>query len=281
MEEFLALKLDTPLNQAFNNWLENKDDVKGSKEATGEILNLKDEKVTDEKGSELIEKIFDLKDYLIKKSVWIFGGDGWSYDIGYGGVDHVLASGEDINILVFDTEVYSNTGGQSSKATPLAAVAQFAASGKKVRKKDLGLMLSTYGYIYVAQVAMGANQNQCLKAIREAESYDGPSIIIAYSPCINHGIRMGMGKSQFREKQAVDAGYWHLWRYDPRLEDEGKNPFQLDSKEPSASFQEFIQGEVRYSSLKRSFPETADQLYEQAEKAAKARYETYKRLAGK
>ena len=281
MKEFLDLKLDSPLNQAFENWIENEDDVKGSKEATAEILNLKEETIDDEKGKELIEKIFDLKDYLIKKSVWIFGGDGWSYDIGYGGVDHVLASGEDVNILVFDTEVYSNTGGQSSKATPLAAVAQFAASGKKVRKKDLGLMLSTYGYIYVAQVAMGANQNQCLKAMREAESYDGPSIIIAYAPCINHGIRIGMGKSQYREKQAVDAGYWHLWRYDPRLEDEGKNPFQLDSKEPTESFQEFIQGEVRYSSLKRSFPETADQLYEEAEKAAKARYSTYKRLAGK
>ena len=281
MKEFLDLKLDSPLNKAFENWIENKDDVKGSKEATAEILNLKEETVDDEKGKELIEKIFDLKDYLIKKSVWIFGGDGWSYDIGYGGVDHVLASGEDVNILVFDTEVYSNTGGQSSKATPLAAVAQFAASGKKVRKKDLGLMLSTYGYIYVAQVAMGANQNQCLKAMREAESYDGPSIIIAYAPCINHGIRIGMGKSQYREKQAVDAGYWHLWRYDPRLEDEGKNPFQLDSNEPTESFQEFIQGEVRYSSLKRSFPETADQLYEEAEKAAKARYNTYKRLAGK
>ena len=281
MKEFLDLKLDSPLNKAFENWIENKDDVKGSKEATAAILNLKEETVDDEKGKELIAKIFDLKDYLIKKSVWIFGGDGWSYDIGYGGVDHVLASGEDVNILVFDTEVYSNTGGQSSKATPLAAVAQFAASGKKVRKKDLGLMLSTYGYIYVAQVAMGANQNQCLKAMREAESYDGPSIIIAYAPCINHGIRIGMGKSQYREKQAVDAGYWHLWRYDPRLEDEGKNPFQLDSKEPTESFQEFIQGEVRYSSLKRSFPETADQLYEEAEKAAKARYNTYKRLAGK
>ena len=281
MKEFLDLKLDSPLNKAFENWIENKDDVKGSKEATAAILNLKEETVDDENGKELIEKIFDLKDYLIKKSVWIFGGDGWSYDIGYGGVDHVLASGEDVNILVFDTEVYSNTGGQSSKATPLAAVAQFAASGKKVRKKDLGLMLSTYGYIYVAQVAMGANQNQCLKAMREAESYDGPSIIIAYAPCINHGIRIGMGKSQYREKQAVDAGYWHLWRYDPRLEDEGKNPFQLDSKEPTESFQEFIQGEVRYSSLKRSFPETADQLYEEAEKAAKARYNTYKRLAGK
>ncbi|WP_311376242.1 pyruvate:ferredoxin (flavodoxin) oxidoreductase [Anaerococcus lactolyticus] len=281
MKNFLGLNLDTQFNEAFKKWIENKDDVKGSKEATAEILKLKNETVDSENGRSLLEKIFDLKDYLIKKSVWIFGGDGWSYDIGYGGVDHVLASGEDINILVFDTEVYSNTGGQSSKATPLAAVAQFAASGKKVRKKDLGLMLSTYGYIYVAQVAMGANQNQCLKAMREAESYDGPSIIIAYAPCINHGIRIGMGKSQYREKQAVEAGYWHLWRYDPRLEDEGKNPFQLDSKEPSASFQEFIQGEVRYSSLKRSFPETADELYEEAEKAAKARYNTYKRLAGK
>ena len=281
MERFLDLDLDSAYNEAFKFWIENKDDVKGSKEGAAKILSLKDKKTGNDKADKLLEEIFDLKDYLIKKSVWIFGGDGWSYDIGYGGVDHVLASGEDVNILVFDTEVYSNTGGQSSKATPLAAVAQFAAAGKKVRKKDLGLMLSTYGYIYVAQVAMGANQNQCLKAMREAEAYDGPSIIIAYSPCINHGIRMGMGKSQYREKQAVDAGYWHLWRFDPRLEEEGKNPFQLDSKEPSESFQEFIQGEVRYSSLKRSFPETADQLYEQAEKAARSRYETYKRLAGK
>ena len=281
MKEFLDLNIDTDLNEAFKEWIENKDDVRGSKEATAKILNLREEKIEDERANSILEDIYDLKDYLIKKSVWIFGGDGWAYDIGYGGVDHVLASGENINILVFDTEVYSNTGGQSSKATPLAAVAQFAASGKKVRKKDLGLMLTNYGYVYVAQVAMGANQNQCLKAIREAESYDGPSIIIAYAPCINHGIRIGMGKSQRREKQAVDAGYWHLWRYDPRLEDEGKNPFQLDSKEPSESFQEFIQGEVRYSSLKISFPESADELYEQAEKAAKSRYNTYKRLAGK
>ena len=281
MNAFLDLNLETPLNDAFKAWLEGKDDVNSSKEATAKILNLKDENVDNEEAKALLKDIYNLKDYMIKKSLWIFGGDGWSYDIGFGGVDHVLASGENVNILVFDTEVYSNTGGQSSKATPLSAVAQFAASGKKVRKKDLGLMMTSYGYIYVAQIAMGANQNQTIKAIKEAESYDGPSLIIAYAPCINHGIRMGMGKSQFREKQAVQSGYWHLWRFDPRLADEGKNPFQLDSKEPTESFQEFIQGEVRYSSLKRSFPESSDELYAEAEKAANERYETYKRLAGK
>ncbi|WP_296142573.1 pyruvate:ferredoxin (flavodoxin) oxidoreductase [uncultured Anaerococcus sp.] len=281
MNSFLDLNLDTPLNEAFKMWLEGKEDVNSSKEATAKILTLENETVDSEEGKALLEDIYNLKDYMIKKSLWIFGGDGWSYDIGFGGVDHVLASGENINILVFDTEVYSNTGGQSSKSTPLSAVAQFAASGKKVRKKDLGLMMTSYGYIYVAQVAMGANQNQTIKAIKEAEAYDGPSLIIAYAPCINHGIRIGMGKSQFREKQAVQAGYWHLWRFDPRLAEEGKNPFQLDSKEPSESFQEFLQGEVRYSSLKRSFPETADELYAEAEKAANDRYETYKRLAGK
>ncbi len=281
MNDFLEAGVDSPYNEAFKMWIEGKDDVAASKEAAAKILSLENETVDNEAAASALEKVLNLKDYLIKKSLWIFGGDGWSYDIGFGGVDHVLASGENINILVFDTEVYSNTGGQSSKATPLSAVAQFAASGKKVRKKDLGLMMTSYGYIYVAQIAMGANQNQTIKAIKEAESYDGPSLIIAYAPCINHGIRMGMGKSQFREKQAVDAGYWHLWRFDPRLADEGKNPFILDSKEPSESFQEFIQGEVRYSSLKRSFPETADELYAEAEKAAKDRYETYKRLAGK
>ena len=281
MNNFLELGLDTPFNEAFKAWLEGKETVNTSKEATAKIMKLKEETVDSEEGKDLLDKIFQLKDYMIKKSIWIFGGDGWSYDIGFGGVDHVLASGEDINILVFDTEVYSNTGGQSSKATPLSAVAQFAAAGKKVRKKDLGLMMTSYGYVYCAQVAMGANQNQTLKALKEAESYNGPSLVIAYAPCINHGIRIGMGKSQYREKQAVDAGYWHLWRFDPRLADEGKNPFQLDSREPKESFQEFIQGEVRYSSLKRSFPETADELYAEAEKAAKERYETYKRLAGK
>ena len=281
MNKFLDLNLDSAFNEPFKQWVEGQDDVNTTKEATAKILQLENEKVDNEEGQALVDKILKLKDYLIKKSLWIFGGDGWSYDIGFGGVDHVLASGENVNILVFDTEVYSNTGGQSSKATPLSAVAQFAAAGKKVRKKDLGLMMTTYGYIYVAQVAMGANQNQTLKAIKEAESYDGPSLVIAYAPCINHGIRIGMGKSQFREKQAVQSGYWHLWRFDPRLADEGKNPFQLDSKEPTESFQEFIQGEVRYSSLKRSFPESADELYAEAEKAAKEKYETYKRLADK
>ena len=281
MREFLDLNLESAFNEPFTMWVEGKDDVNTSKEATAKILNLENESVDNEQGQDLVNKILNLKDYMIKKSLWIFGGDGWSYDIGFGGVDHVLASGENVNILVFDTEVYSNTGGQSSKATPLSAVAQFAAAGKKVRKKDLGLMMTSYGYIYVAQIAMGANKNQTIKAIKEAESYDGPSLIIAYAPCINHGIRMGMGKSQFREKQAVDSGYWHLWRFDPRLADEGKNPFQLDSKEPTESFQEFIMGEVRYSSLKRSFPESADELYAEAEKAANDRYETYKRLAGK
>ncbi|MGO3018696.1 MAG: pyruvate:ferredoxin (flavodoxin) oxidoreductase [Anaerococcus sp.] len=281
MNQFIELNADSELNEAFEQWIEGKDEVNSSKEAAAKILNLKDKKVDNEEASELLRKIYNLQDYMIKKSIWIFGGDGWSYDIGFGGLDHVLASGEDVNVLVFDTEVYSNTGGQSSKSTPLSAVAQFAASGKKVRKKDLGLMMTSYGYVYVAQVAMGANQNQTLKAMKEAESYNGPSLIIAYSPCINHGIRIGMGKSQYREKQAVEAGYWHLWRFDPRLSDEGKNPFQLDSREPKESFQEFIQGEVRYSSLKRSFPETADALYAEAEKAAKDRYETYKRLAGK
>jgi pyruvate-ferredoxin/flavodoxin oxidoreductase len=223
----------------------------------------------------------ELKDYLVKKSVWVFGGDGWAYDIGYGGLDHVIASGEDINIMVYDTEVYSNTGGQSSKATPMGAVAKFAASGKKVNKKDLGLMAITYGYVYVAQIAMGASQRQTLKAIQEAESYKGPSVIIAYSPCINHGIRIGMGKSQLREKQAVDAGYWHLYRHNPLLENDGSNPFILDSKEPKESFRDFLMGEVRYSSLTKTFPEIAEDLFTRAEKNAKAKYEKYKAMAEK
>ena len=278
MNQFLALGLDTPYNELFQTWMDSKDDYKASKAATADILTA-DTKVDSADGQKLLEEILKLKDYMTKKSQWIFGGDGWAFDIGYGGLDHVLASGKDINILVMNTEVYSNTGGQSSKATPLAAVAQFAASGKRVKSKDLGLMQSTYGYVYVAQVAMGANQNQTIKAFREAEAYHGPSLIIAYAPCINHGIRIGMGKSQAREKQAVEAGYWHLWRYNPLLAQEGKNPFQLDSKEPTADFQEFLMGEVRYSSLKRNFPEEAGELYAAAEQAAKDRYENYKRLA--
>ena len=279
MKQFLELQIETPLNELFTAWMEGKSDYRASKAATADILEAAKKGVNNAEGQKLLDEIIDLKDYMTKKSQWIFGGDGWAFDIGYGGLDHVLASGKDVNILVMNTEVYSNTGGQSSKATPLAAIAQFAASGKRIKSKDLGLMQSTYGYVYVAQIAMGANQNQTIKALREAEAYNGPSLIIAYAPCINHGIRIGMGKSQEREKQAVEAGYWHLWRYNPLLAEEGKNPFQLDSKEPTADFQEFLMGEVRYSSLKRNFPKAASELYAAAEKAAKERYENYKRLA--
>ena len=222
-----------------------------------------------------------LRQYLIKKSIWVIGGDGWAYDIGYGGLDHVLASGEDINILVLDTEVYSNTGGQSSKSTPIGAVAKFAASGKKVRKKDLGAMAMTYGYVYVSQVAMGANNSQLFRAIKEAEAYKGPSLVIAYSTCINHGLRHGMNKSQEEMDQAVQAGYWQLYRYNPQLGNDGKNPFILDSKEPDwTKFQEFLANEVRYSSLKKMFPAEAAELFKAAEENAKWRYEYYRRLAG-
>ena len=281
MKKFLELKVSTPLNDAFNEWLENNDDFEESKKAAIKIESLIANETDNDEANKIIERIKSLKDYLVKKSVWIYGGDGWAYDIGFSGVDHVLASGDDINIIVFDTEVYSNTGGQSSKATPLAAVAKFAASGKKVRKKDLGLMMTTYGYIYVAQVAMGANQAQTLKAIKEAESYHGPSLIIAYAPCINHGLKAGMGKTQRREKEAVASGYWHLWRFNPLLKEEGKNPFSLDSKDPTESFQEFLQGEVRYASLKKAFPEDADRLYAEAEEAAKERLESYKKMENK
>ena len=221
-----------------------------------------------------------LKQYFVKTSQWIFGGDGWAYDIGFGGLDHVIASGEDINIVVMDTEVYSNTGGQASKSTPVGAIAKFAAQGKQIRKKDLGLMATTYGYVYVAQVAMGSSQNQFFKALREAEAYPGPSVVIAYAPCINHGLKGGMGKTQAEAKAAVACGYWHLWRFDPRLEAEGKNPFVLDSKQPDWSkFQDFLGGEVRYSSLKKENPEHAEALFQAAEANAKWRYNGYKRLS--
>ena len=226
------------------------------------------------------KQIVDLKDHLVKKSQWIFGGDGWAYDIGFGGLDHVLASGEDVNVLVLDTEVYSNTGGQSSKATPAGAVAKFAASGKKVRKKDLGMIAKSYGYVYVAQVAMGANQAQYFKAIKEAEAYPGPSIVICYAPCINHGIKTGMGRTQYEEKLAVECGYWHLYRFNPAEEEAGQNGFHLDSKEPDWSkFQNFIMGEVRYNSLLKTFPEEAKELFAKAEQFAKLRYEGYKKLS--
>ena len=232
-------------------------------------------------GCEESREILDSKDYLAKKSIWIFGGDGWAYDIGFGGLDHVIASRQDVNILVFDTEVYSNTGGQSSKSTPTGAIAQFAAAGKEVKKKDLAAIAMSYGYVYTAQVSMGADRNQCLKAFIEAESYHGPSLIIAYAPCINHGIKGGMVHAQDEEKKAVDAGYWHLFRFDPRLADEGKNPFHLDSKAPTMSYKDFIMNEVRYNALARSNPARAEELFASAEKTAADKYERLVNLSSK
>ncbi|WP_423127807.1 pyruvate:ferredoxin (flavodoxin) oxidoreductase [Gaoshiqia sp. Z1-71] len=275
MTEALTKGISEAEKEAFTAWIEGKNNAEASKTASAKVIE-----VLEGKDAAYAKDILGLKKYLVKKSVWIFGGDGWAYDIGYGGLDHVLASGEDVNVLVMDTEVYSNTGGQASKSTPVGAVAKFAASGKKIRKKDLGMMAITYGYVYVAQVAMGANQAQYLKALREAEAYPGPSLIIAYSPCINHGLRASMGKSQEEEKKAVESGYWSLFRFNPLLEAEGKNPFELDSKEPDWSkFQEFLNGEVRYTSLKKSFPEQAAVLFKAAEENAKWRYATYKRHA--
>ncbi len=261
--------------EAFQGWLDTKEDADKSKEASAKVVA-----VLKNENNQIAKDILALEQYLVKKSVWVFGGDGWAYDIGFGGVDHVIASGDDINLLVMDTEVYSNTGGQASKSTPVGAIAKFAAAGKRVRKKDLGLMAMSYGYVYVAQVGMGANQNQFLKAIREAEAYPGPSVVIAYSPCINHGLRQGMGKTQQQTKDAVEAGYWQLYRYNPMLEAEGKNPFQLDSKEPDWNqFQDFLASEVRYSSLKKAFPKEATELFKSAEENAKWRYNMYKRYA--
>ncbi|MBN1341014.1 MAG: pyruvate:ferredoxin (flavodoxin) oxidoreductase, partial [Bacteroidales bacterium] len=267
--------ISEPAKALFREWLDNMNHGDLSDEVSSRLI-LQLEKEKDPLAGELLA----LKQYFVKKSVWVLGGDGWAYDIGYGGLDHVIASGEDINILVLDTEVYSNTGGQASKSTPAGAVAKFVASGKKIRKKDLGAMAMTYGYVYVAQVAMGANQSQLLKAMREAEAYPGPSLIIAYSPCINHGLRFGMSKTQEEEKMAVECGYWHLFRYNPLLEKEGKNPFTLDSKEPEWSkFQDFLAREVRYTSLKRAFPAEAVVLFAAAEENAKWRYESYRRMA--
>ena len=269
------LAADEPsVKPAVEKFLETKDDGTTNRVATDELLKA----IANLNSAEAKDVLAD-KEYLAKKSVWIFGGDGWAYDIGFGGVDHVLASGEDVNIMVFDTEVYSNTGGQSSKATPTGAIAQFAAAGKNVKKKDLAAIAMSYGYIYVAQIAQGADYNQCLKAMLEAESYHGPSIIIAYAPCINHGIKGGMSIAQTEEKKAVQAGYWHLFRYDPRRTLEGKNPFQLDSKAPAANYEDFIMSEVRYNSLARSNPERAKELFAKAEKDAKAKYEKLVKLA--
>ena len=271
-----AMDVASPeLQAALKDWKENMAKSEGTRERSDKVIALLE---AEKDGKPELEQVYDMKQFLVKRSQWIFGGDGWAYDIGYGGLDHVLAQGEDINVLVFDTEVYSNTGGQASKATPTAAVAQFAAAGKKTRKKDLGMMQAQYGYIYVAQVAMGADKNQFMKALKEAEEYDGPSLIIGYAPCINHGLKIGQGQSQLEEKRAVDAGYWHLWRYNPELKKQGKNPFILDSKPPKDNFREFLMGETRFSSLQRTFPEIAEALFEKTEEDAKDRYEGYVRL---
>ncbi len=277
--EILAADNASPeAKEVLKAWIENMYDADKTKELAPQVKAVIEEGLSH--GCPICKELKGLTQYLVKRSQWIIGGDGASYDIGYGGLDHVIASGKDVNILVLDTEVYSNTGGQSSKATPVGAIAKFAAAGKRVRKKDLGLMATTYGYVYVAQIAMGADQAQTLKAIREAEAYPGPSLIIAYAPCINHGLKAGMGKSQEEEEKAVKCGYWHLWRYNPALEEEGKNPFQLDSKEPNwEDFQGFLKGEVRYASVMKQYPAEAEELFKAAEENAKWRYNSYKRLA--
>lgn len=276
--EALNTGISEEIKAALKDWLDNKDNAKGSKKATLTLLPLL-KAYTGGEAKAIVDEIIEKEEFLVKKSQWIFGGDGWAYDIGFGGLDHVLASGEDVNILVMDTEVYSNTGGQSSKATPTGAIAQFAASGKVTKKKDLAMMAMSYGYVYVAMVAMGANQNQLIKALIEAESYPGPSLVIAYAPCINHGLKLGMGCTQLESKLAVEAGYWFLYRYNPLLKLEGKNPFILDSKKPTASFKEFIMSEVRYSSLTRLFPEKAEELFNSAEKNALEKYEQLEKMA--
>ena len=262
------------LKALFAEWIANQNDAAKTKELAAKIIP-----AVEACSCDICKGIAELQGYLIKRSQWIIGGDGASYDIGYGGLDHVIASGKDVNILVLDTEVYSNTGGQSSKATPVGAIAKFAAAGKRVRKKDLGMIATTYGYVYVAQIAMGADQAQCLKAIREAEAYPGPSLVIAYAPCINHGLKKGMGKAQEEQENAVKCGYWHLWRYNPALEAEGKNPFSLDSKEPNwEGFKDFLKGEVRYASVMKQYPAEAEELFQAAEDNAKWRYNSYKRM---
>ena len=269
-----AIKAGDAASAELQDWLDHLDDGEGTRDRANNLVA-----ALEKSGSEIAKSILEDKEYFVKRSQWIFGGDGWAYDIGFGGVDHVLASGEDVNIFVFDTEVYSNTGGQSSKSTPTAAIAKFAASGKKTKKKDLGMMAMSYGYVYVAQVNMGADKNQVLKAIAEAEAYKGPSLIIGYAPCINHGIRIGMGNSNEEAKRATECGYWAMYRFNPDLKDAGKNPFSLDSKEPKADFKEFLMGEVRYASLAKAFPEAAEALFEKTEKDAMERLESYKRLA--
>jgi pyruvate-ferredoxin/flavodoxin oxidoreductase len=279
IKQALESNISTGLKESFNEWLDGKDDAEGSRKAGDKIKELIDNEAKQASGDlkNILNEIAEMKDLYTKKSIWIFGGDGWAYDIGYGGLDHVLASGADVNVLVLDTEVYSNTGGQSSKSTPTGAIAKFAAAGKNIKKKDLGLMAMSYGYVYVASVSMGANKNQLLKAVLEGEKYKGPSLIIAYAPCINHGINMS--KSQEEGKLAVESGYWPLYRYNPDLALEGKNPFILESKDPTLNYRDFLMREVRFASLAKLFPETAEELYIKAEKDAKARHEMYKRMA--
>jgi pyruvate-ferredoxin/flavodoxin oxidoreductase len=275
MDAVDAGSVNAETKAAFEEWIGAKNNAEASRAASAKVIA-----ACEKESAPVAKEILSLKQYLVKKSHWIFGGDGWAYDIGFGGLDHVLASGDDVNVLVLDTEVYSNTGGQASKSTPAGAVAKFAASGKKIRKKDLGLMAMSYGYVYVAQVAMGANNSQFFKAVKEAEAYPGPSLIIAYSPCISHGLVEGMGRTQEQSDVAVKAGYWHLYRYNPLLENEGKNPFILDSKEPDwTKFQDYLHSEVRYTSLIKAFPAEAEVLFKAAEENSKWRYSTYKRLA--
>lgn len=276
--EMLAGDIPEDLASALKAWVDNMYVSEGTRERADALTAVLEKYKC---GCEKCSSLYNEKQFFVKRSHWIFGGDGWAYDIGYGGLDHVLASGENVNVMVFDTEVYSNTGGQSSKSTPTAAIAKFAASGKKTKKKDLGMMAMSYGYVYVAQIAMGSDKNQALKAIAEAEAYEGPSLIIAYAPCINHGLNLGMGCSQLEEKRAVECGYWATYRYNPDLKEQGKNPFILDSKEPTANFREFLMGEVRFSSLKKLFPDTAEQLFNKTEQDALSRVAGYRKLAGK
>lgn len=275
VEMALNEDIDDDTKAVLEEWLHKMNVSEGSRERAEKVIQ-----VLEEDRSEIANIILNDKEFLVKRSQWIFGGDGWAYDIGYGGLDHVLASNENVNVLVFDTEIYSNTGGQSSKSTPTAAIAKFAASGKRTKKKDLGMMAMSYGYVYVAQVSMGADKNQTIKAITEAEAYDGPSLIIAYAPCISHGIKVGMANSQAEERKAVESGYWNLYRYNPELKESG-NPFSLDSKDPKSNFRDFLMGEVRYASLAKAFPEEAENLFKKTEEDANERLNIYKRLAGK
>jgi len=274
VEQLLLNDIPDDVRESAKQWIEKFNDFRGSSDAGVQLCGALQKETLSPDSQALSDQILKSRDQLSKKTFWMFGGDGWAYDIGFGGLDHVLASGENINVLVVDTEVYSNTGGQSSKATPIGAVAQFASSGKKSPKKDLGRIFMTYGNVYVAQVAMGADPNQLMKALREAEAYDGPSIVIAYTPCLSHGLKCGMGNAQAEMKRAVDAGYWILYRYNPSME----NPFTLDSKAPSLPYAEFLAGETRYASLKRTFPENAEKYFAKGEILAADRYEQYQKM---